>query len=433
MAQGSVIWRCRRCGNRTDGACKHPRGRYYIVYWVGKRQRWEAVSRIRKDAERRLIDVQSQLYAGTYRRVQPITFSVFAEQWLRDYAAGAVKPLTLRRYRSLVHTHLVPAFGHVPLTTLTPEDVQRFMARALRAQTAAPRTINHALVVLKGMLKHARQWGYLRQNPAEEIKHARVEPQEMDYLRPEEIRLLIDHADEPYRTLFLTAILTGMRRAELLALQWGDIDWRSHTIYVRRGIFWPLRVEVEEPDRLDTLWQFTTPKTQRSMRTVVMSPRLQEALELHRIGCPVSPWDLVFCTSRGTPIEPRNLIRREFEPALTRAGLRRIRFHDLRYTYTTLLIAQGAHVKFIQSQLGHASVQMTLDRYGHLLPETQHMVGAKLDAQVFGDSEGAEEKRVKSTSRDGAGLSGSHAGSSGIGERSETYSTRHSTVAVALV
>ncbi len=397
MAQGSIVWRCRECGgNRTDRSCKHPQGRYYIVYWVGKRQKWEAISRSRKDAERRLTEVQGELYAGTYRRLKPITFGEFAEKWLKDYVEGSVKFTTLRRYRSLIVAHLSPAFGDTPLTVLTTDDVQQFMARSLREQVVAPRTINHALVVLKEMFKHARQWGYIRQNPAQDVKRLRIEHQEMDYLKPDEIRLLLHHADEPFKTLCLTAILTGMREGELLSLRWADIDWHSNVIHVRRGMFWYTAKELAELQSAQSeRWQFVAPKSRTSIRKVVMSPRLKEALELHRLTCPVSPYDLVFCTKVGTPIEHRNMIEREFWPTLTRAGLRRIRFHDLRHTYTALMIAQGAHVKFIQSQLGHASVQMTLDRYGHLLPEAHAGAGDRLDAQVFGEckeSDGGEHE-----------------------------------------
>ena len=115
------------------------------------------------------------------------------------------------------------------------------------------------------------------------------------------------------------------------------------------------------------------------------SPHLREALENHRLTCPVSPDDLVFCNHQGNPIDTCNLYAREFLPTLSRAGLRRIRFHDLRHTYTSLMISQGVHIKFIQSQLGHASIQTTLDRYGHLLPELSQGVGERLDASVFGD------------------------------------------------
>jgi integrase len=327
----------------------------------------------------------AQLHSGTFRSIQQITFGDFAQKWLKDYSSSRVKPTTYRSYRGMVKWHLAAIFGSQRLTDITPDQVQAYMAKSLREKPNAPATINKTLVLLKQILKHAKQWGYLRENPAEDIKHARVESVEMDYLNPDEVRLLLKHADEPYRTLFLTAVLTGMRMGELLALQWGDMDWNANRIHVRRSVFWYLKREAEElgQDGAD-LWRFTSPKSKRSKRAIIMSPGLKEALELHRLQCPASPHDLVFCTPRGTTLQYRNLIRREFEPALTRAGLRKIRFHDLRHTYTSLLIAQGAHAKFIQSQLGHASIQTTLDRYGHLLPEAQVGTGERLDAQLFG-------------------------------------------------
>lgn len=395
MAQGSIIWRCHKCGSRAGGACEHPRASYYISYRVGKKQKWEAIGRSKKVAERRLADVMAQLHSGTFRSVQQITFDEFAQKWLKDYPPARVKPTTYRSYRGMVKWHLTPVFGSQRLTDIMPDQVQAYMAKSLREKSNAPLTINKTLVLLKQMLKHAKQWGYLRDNPAEDIQHARSEQKEMDYFSPDEIRLLLKHADEPFRTFCLTAVLTGMRMGELLALQWGDIDWNANRTYVRRSIFWYLSREAKELG-LDgeTLWRFTTPKSKRSRRAIVLSPKLKEALEIHRLQCPVSPHDLVFCTPKGMPLQYRNLIRREFEPALTRAGLRKIRFHDLRHTYTALLIAQGAHAKFIQSQLGHASIQTTLDRYGHLLPETQQHVGEHLDAQLFGATQKSDSSQA---------------------------------------
>ena len=386
MASGSIFWHCSTCReNKARGRCAHPSARYYVVYRVGKRQRWQPVGRNKHDAERRLVEVLTQLHAGTYREVTPITFGDFADKWLRDYAEARVKPSTLRRYRSLVACYLKPAFGSLLLTELTPENVQRFVAETLRKERCAPATANRALTILKGMLKQARQWQHIRENPAQDIRPARVEPVEMDYLTPEEVRLLIEKADEPYRTLLLTAVLTGLRRAELLALQWGDIDWKAGVIHVRRSLWYDSRKEqVQAGSTNEPCWRFLTPKSKSSRRTVVLTPKLREALELHRISGPTSSHDLVFCSRDGTPIHPRNIIERGFWPALTRAELRRIRFHDLRHTYTALMIAQGFHAKFIQRQLGHASIQTTLDRYGHLLPDAQRAAGERLDALVFG-------------------------------------------------
>ena len=110
---------------------------------------------------------------------------------------------------------------------------------------------------------------------------------------------------------------------------------------------------------------------------------MKEALEIHRITAVENLYVLVFCNKEGKPIDGKNMTARDFHPTLRLAGLRKIRFHDLRHTFTTLLINQNENIKFIQSQLGHASIQTTIDRYGHLLPCDQHGVGVKLDGQIF--------------------------------------------------
>ncbi len=394
MAQGSVIWRCRQCGNRSVGTCPHPRAGYSIVCRVGGRQKWEAVGRNKKAAEKRLVGVLAQLHAGTFREPTKIFFRDFAERWLVQYVEGAVKPSTLRTYRWLLSKHLVPAFGSSKLTDLTAEHVQRFTAEKLKSGLS-PKTVRHLLVVLKHMLKHAKKWGYLRYNPADDVEAPRVESREMDALTPEELRRLFQAADEPYRTLFLCAALTGMRRGELLGLRWGDVDWHQGRIYVHQTLFKRTRQEAGQ----GTPWLFQTPKSRASRRAIVMSPALKEALEFHRLTCPASPHDLVFCKSNGAPMDAELMVRREFQPALTRAGLRHIRFHDLRHTYASLLIAQGAHVRFIQDQLGHSSVTTSLNTYGHLLPGSQPDVGVKLDQQVFGASLARDRANMVLTER----------------------------------
>ncbi|MFQ5736773.1 MAG: site-specific integrase [Thermodesulfobacteriota bacterium] len=159
-------------------------------------------------------------------------------------------------------------------------------------------------------------------------------------------------------------MLTGLRRGELLALQWGDVDFANGIIHVRRSLY---------------RGSFVSPKSKRSVRKVVMTPNLAGVLKKHKLESPGNGLDLIFSNGEGKPLDPDNLIRREFLPALRRAGLRKVRFHDLRHTFATLLISQGENVKFIQTQLGHASVQTTLDRYRHLLPETHHEAGLRLD------------------------------------------------------
>jgi integrase len=351
---------------------------------VGRRRRWKAAGRSKKDAEKLLTRHLSELHQGVFRDIKATGFSEFADQWLQDFAATRVKISTHRSYKGLLEYHLKPFFKNYLLSQIEARDIQRFVSSKANCKDEdhklSGRSVNYLLMVLKMMFKCAKQWRLLRENPAEGISRVRQEQQEMDFLRPNEIVALLKHSEEPYRTLFLTAILTGMRRGELLGLQWGDINWIDNLIYVRRSLYWRLRSETENDS---PRWHFSSPKSVKSIRTIVMSPKLREALQIHRINGAISPQDLVFCSSEGTPMDPDNMVKQQFQPALTFAELRRIRFHDLRHTYTTLLIAQGAHAKFIQSQLGHASIQTTLDRYGHLMPQMHIGVGEKLDHQIF--------------------------------------------------
>ena len=198
----------------------------------------------------------------------------------------------------------------------------------------------------------------------------------MDVFTPEEIRRLLDTQEEPLRTLLLMAALTGMRQGELFGLLWEDIDFAAHLIHVRRS-----------------RWRGTLgrPKSRRSRRAIDMPPTLEAALR--RLSA-TRRSKFVFCSERGTPLDADNFRHREFPQALRRAGLRRVRFHDLRHTYTSLLIAHGAHPKYIQVQLGHASIQTTLDRYGHLMPQLHQAEAQKLDQLVFGDQATTPARRL---------------------------------------
>ncbi len=290
----------------------------------------------------------------------------------------------MRSYQSIISNHLIPNFGDFLLTDFTAGMLQRYVAK--RLEKVKPKTVVNELVPLKEMLKHAVRWGYLKVNPAEHIERPRIEKEEIEILTPEEIRLFLDNVTPKYKPFFLTAVLTGMRRGELLGLQWGDIDWSHSQIYVRRS-----------------LWkgQFVKPKSNRSIRRIDMSPTLVRELKKHKLACPVSELDLVFCNSKGKPLEPDNLVKRQFLPALRRAKLRRMRFHDLRHTNVALRIEQGQNIKYIQNQLGHASIQTTLDRYGHLIKEVNAEQAKKLDTVLgFGEPSGDLSGSVRRLSKD---------------------------------
>lgn len=388
MARGNIARRCNECrrqGLTGFGYCSH-KGAEYLVTWYEGRSRKKRTVAAKKEAEALLHQKVTEELLGV-RNPADIIFRDYAEEWICNYAESRVKPSTLRSYKNANSTHLIPAFGKLRLKDITAAKIDQFIALMLK--TRKPKTVNNLLIQLKTMLKYAKRRGYLRENPAQDIDNVRLDHREMDFLSPDEIRILLQHSQEPFKTLFLTAALTGMRRGELLALQWGDIDWNSNTIFVRRNLYWHSKEDVQ-PGR--PRYQFVSPKSARSERAIVMSPALKEALEIHRMTCLVGPLDLVFCSREGGPLDPDNMIKREFAPALTAAGLRHVSFHSLRHSYTSMLISQGENIKFIQSQVGHASIQTTMDRYGHLLPVNQRVVGQKLDQQLFSGAVGGLEE-----------------------------------------
>jgi integrase len=200
----------------------------------------------------------------------------------------------------------------------------------------------------------------------ERVKQIRLE---MDYLNPEEIRRLLEASDADCQPLFATAVLTGARQGEILALRWSDYDPVRRVLFIRRA-FHPV-------------YGFTAPKSAAGLRAINVSPELAAILEDYRVRTYGKGNDLVFTNGVGNPIDGTNLLRQKFHPTLDRAGLRRIRFHDLRHTNVALRIAAGENMKSIQAQLGYASITTTMDRYGHLLPQASDGSVERLDALIF--------------------------------------------------
>jgi len=343
----------------------------WYAYWrdLQGRQRSRAVSPRKKDAEKYLDTVQATVHAGTFREIEDVTFSVFAKQWLADYATVSVKASTLTTYTSRINGPFKAAFGALKLSQIGTIDVQHYLAGMQRKKLTAA-TLRAHLVLLRSMLDHAVAWGYLAHNPATTVKGPKLPHTEMDSLTPEEVKSLLAACDDRHRALFSTAVMTGMRLGELLALQWDDVNWSGGTIRVRHSLY---------------KGKFVEPKTSRSIRVIGMTNRLAAILLEHKLAAPYSPYDLVFPTPEGTPMDPANLRHRVWSDTLTRAKLRRIRIHDLRHTFASLLINQGENLKYVQTQLGHSSITTTVDRYGHLMPDAHRGANDRLDATLFGE------------------------------------------------
>lgn len=345
------------------------RGDKWYAYWYENgEQRCKVVGKNKKEAEQFVNFKMAESQTEDWRALKEISFKQLAEKYLDVVAAPNVKPSTLASYRSIIEGRLIPTFGNQKLQTLSQERIQRYVAESLRSGLSAT-TVHKHVSLLRTMLATAVEWNHLRSNPAARVRVKQSAPDEMEFLTPEEVPLMLRSIDKGHRAFFTTLVLTGLRLGEAIGLRWSDVDWRSNVIRVERSIYKN---------------QVQSPKSRRSVRRVIMTPHLRAALEHHRLeaGDPLD--GLVFESSPGRYLDPANLRNRVFYPALLRAGLRRIRIHDLRHTFASLLIHQGENLKLIQTQLGHSSITLTVDRYGHLMPDAYDGVGARLDEMVFG-------------------------------------------------
>lgn len=394
MARGSIVKRCPVCrkkSGRVPGhVCSPHELIYYVVYRANGKQKWEVGGSTKKEAEKKLDIIINQLNNGSYREGRKVKFEVLANAWLEKFAKGRVKASTFRGYETDVRRHINPFFGQYWIKSVNSEVVQSFLT-VLKSKksrdtkdcekTLDLKTINNIRVTLIGICDYAKSIRLIFENPAESVPPYKVEKKEIAFLNPTQVQLLLKNAVEPWKTVMMVAIFTGMRQGELLALQWGDIDWDRNTISVKRAVDFISKKHVPPGEKR---WAFGPPKSKASLRAIILSPRLKDALMVYRKNAPVSHYDLVFCSSDGDPVTPDHLVKCEFQPTLVRARLKKVRWHDLRHTFATLLINQGENIKFLQQQMGHASIKTTIDDYGHLFPVNNEQVGGRVDQQVFG-------------------------------------------------
>lgn len=333
------------------------------------------------DADRFAASVTTDIHRGDWTdpALGRQTFGEWADGWLPTI--GALKPKTREGYESVLRHHLRPTFDRTPVARIDYTTVSAFLAE-LTAKGARAGTVGHVRAVLSLILDHARRSGAIRSNPVADTKAPSRPPAEMLFLTPGQIIALADEASYPVVTyrggkqrrihtperglLIRTAGFTGMRAGEITALRVGAIE------LVRRQI----RVVASASEAYGEL-QFGPPKTWRR-RSVPVPGALIDDLAVHIDGR--APDEFVFASSKNTPVRHSNFYTRHFKPAAQRAGLPDgLRFHDLRHSYAAILIDQGAHPRAIMERLGHSSIQVTLNTYGHLFPELEAYLTDRLD------------------------------------------------------
>lgn len=331
--------------------------------------------RRRIDAERFLVSVESAKLKGEW--IDPAAGKVglreFAEEWLSTVAH--LRPSTRNRYGSLLRVHILPALGKLPLAGIRPLDIQAFVSRVLDSGVSAT-TAHHAYRLLSEVLKAAQLDGRIGRNPAAGVSPPARTHQEQRYLTAEDVWALAEAFDPRYRVLVLTGVYGALRWGELAGLRVTRLRLLQRRIDIVETL-------VEVGSRLT----FGPPKT--GPRTVSIPGPLADEIARHLAEYPPGEDGLVFTSPAGTPLRHANFYRREWCPALERAGLGPgLRIHDLRHTGVALAIAAGAHPKEIQELCGHSSIGTTLNVYGHLLEALQDRLAERL-ADTFRASRAA--------------------------------------------
>lgn len=206
-------------------------------------------------------------------------------------------------------------------------------------------------------------------------------------LNPEEIRKLLDNCLDDAYPIVATALFTGMRRGEVLGLLWDNVDFEKNQIQVTQELFWKMGKIWRSSADPKPSFIFPAPKSKASIRKIDMSPRLRRILLEYRLRSVKSELGLVFASSGGNPIEPDNFVKRRFQSAVAAAGLGKVRFHDLRHTFGSLKIEQGESLKYVQVQMGHSSILVTMNVYTHLLKDSNPEAAARPDEMIFGRTE----------------------------------------------
>jgi integrase len=336
---------------------------------VAGKQRWKGGFTKRKDAENYLNAQVRRVHDGTYQAVTPMPMSKLLEAWDRavidtGVKQGTIKPSTARSYRSMVRTHLEPAFSTMRSDQLTSHRVMKWArscADLTDAGTLAPKTYNNLVNLLSVILAWARHPAqrYLAHDPLDGVKRLPRRTLERLFLEPDQIaRLLKAAATPPAAAIVVLGVYAGLRRGEICALRWDEIDWGDGghgRIWVRRAV---------------SGGTVTTPKTKGSVRMVDVPQTVLTTLRAYQASKKGADADYLFQTAEGSPVDPDNLDKRIFKPLVERAKLPGVGLHTLRHTFASLLINAGESIKYVSRQLGHASIHITADTYGHLFRET---------------------------------------------------------------
>lgn len=373
-------------GNGEGSIYRRNDGRWVGEMTIEGRKRKFVYGRTRKEAQEKLQAALQELQQGIVLEGNAKqTLEQFLVDWLENSQKQNVRPRTYERYEEIVRLHIVPVLGRHRLQKLTAQNIQAFYAKKLNEGLSAS-TVGVFHDVLHKALDTAMKWGLVPRNVADLVSPPHAAGYEIKPLTAEQAhQLLVVARGHRLEALFTLALATGMRRGELLALKWQDINFTTGTLQIRRILS---RIPSKLPGKG---YVESEPKTQKSRRNIVVASFALEALKRHyqqqlevkrKAGDAWQDHDYVFCTSIGTHLNPSKDVLDQLKALLKKAGLPEIRFHDLRHSAATLLLSEGVHPKVVQELLGHSNISMTMDVYSHVLPGMQEDAIGRLNSAL---------------------------------------------------
>jgi integrase len=350
------------------------RNRYIIDFYdnQGKR-RWKTLPKgtTKKKAKESMRDIEDQVARGIYLPDKKIPiFSKVAEDWL-EYKEPNVRESTLKMYKGHLKHHFQDV-NNIKVNRITMAKVEKFIADK-QTNNMNLTTLRKIIVTFNQVMNYAVRHKYIDHTPVRDAERpkgqGREEKERIRILAPEETNAFLEaEEDQKYYTLFNLAIFSGARQGGLFGLKWTDVDWINNQIYIQRTYN-------------NGAWY--KPKSKTSNRKIDLGPEMMTALKKWKVACPPNDLDLIFPNLSGKPMDHGHMLRHHFWPALEAAELPKIRFHDLRHTYASLLIEQGENIKYIQSQLGHSSPMVTLNVYAHLMNSVNQESACRLENTIF--------------------------------------------------
>ena len=350
------------------------RDRYVVDFYDnhGNRKRKTLKKGITKARAREILrDIEDKLARGLYLPEEriPLFFEV-AKDWL-EFKKLNIRKSTWFCMKGHTRNHF-EELNNLRVNLITTAVIEKWIT-SRQQDSMNISTLRKILVTLGQILAYSVRHKYLSHNSVRDAERPRgqgiIEDKKIKVLTPEKIKALMDAVtNQKYHTLFRLAIMSGARQGELLGLKWSDIDWKASQVRIERTFN-------------NQAWYVA--KTKASKRRIDLGPAMMAELKQWKVACMPNNLNLVFPNESGQPMNHNNMVNRYFNPALFKAGIDRIRFHDLRHTFASILIEQGENIKYIQSQLGHSTPTVTLNVYAHLMKSENQEAAVKLEKAIF--------------------------------------------------